>query len=236
MKIAFTWDDGARNDLRLIDLHEKYAIPGMFFIPNRNVEGREVLSQDQLRETNHGLIHFGGHTENHVYLTKINIQDVENEVKKNKEYLENIVGDYQSIDHFCFPGGQYTKEIANIVLKYYKSVRTADTMCFTTRGQIVKPTFHMYPRGIKSMLGNSLRNRSWREMLYVASHFNDDYFSTIRHIIDYEATVNDSKVIIWGHSWEIEALGLWNEVDELMCYIAENYSDMIVPYENIIEF
>lgn len=30
MKIIFSWDDGALEDQKLFELHEKYKIPGMF--------------------------------------------------------------------------------------------------------------------------------------------------------------------------------------------------------------
>ena len=49
MKLALSWDDGALEDRRLFDLHEKYQIPGMFFVPTRNKEGRSVLTPDMLR-------------------------------------------------------------------------------------------------------------------------------------------------------------------------------------------
>lgn len=36
MKISFSWDDGTLEDQKLFELHEKYRIPGMFFVPTRN--------------------------------------------------------------------------------------------------------------------------------------------------------------------------------------------------------
>ena len=50
MKIVFTWDDGALEDLKLFELHRKYNIPGMFFVPNFNKEGREVLTPEMIRD------------------------------------------------------------------------------------------------------------------------------------------------------------------------------------------
>ena len=49
-RVCFTWDDGCPSDLKLIDLHNKYNIPGMFFVPNCNREGRPVLTKEQIRD------------------------------------------------------------------------------------------------------------------------------------------------------------------------------------------
>ena len=49
MKIIFSWDDGALEDQKLFELHEKYKIPGMFFVPTFNREGRKVLTKEMIR-------------------------------------------------------------------------------------------------------------------------------------------------------------------------------------------
>ena len=65
MKIVFSWDDGALEDLKLFKLHEKYNIPGMFFVPTKNRENRGVLTPQMIKEANPNLISFGAHTQNH---------------------------------------------------------------------------------------------------------------------------------------------------------------------------
>ena len=39
MRVIFSWDDGAPQDKKMYELHEKYKIPGMFFVPTKNREG-----------------------------------------------------------------------------------------------------------------------------------------------------------------------------------------------------
>ncbi len=49
--ISFSWDDGAVEDLKLMELSQKYDIPGIFFIPCTNPE-RAVLTEENIRTIN----------------------------------------------------------------------------------------------------------------------------------------------------------------------------------------
>lgn len=214
MKVAFSWDDGALEDQKLFELHEKYEIPGMFFVPTRNREGREVLTPEMLRGAESEYVQFGGHTENHTYLTSIPLDEVEQEVLLNKVFLENTLG--HEIEDFCLPGGKYTPEILDIVNKHYKTIRTADTMNFKYTGGALKPAIHFYARGSKSLLGNAVRNRSITQGAYIALHCNMDYFELISNLIRNEQEKKDSVVMVWGHSWELEKEHLWGKLEEIM--------------------
>ena len=230
MKLAFSWYDGALEDQRLFELHEKYEIPGMFFVPTRNKEGRNVLTPGMMRKAESRNVFFGGHTENHTYLTSIPINEVENEVLKNKQYLEDVLG--HDVPDFCLPGGRYTEEILQIVYKHYKTIRTADTMNFTYTSGALKPAVHFFPRGWMSLLGNTKRHNSFNELFYVATHPWKKYFQLINDLIGLESKKDDSVVMIWGHSWELEEYHLWDELEKLMKVVKEygccQYSEMFI--------
>ena len=214
MKIAFSWDDGALEDCKLFELHEKYKVPGMFFVPTYNREGRDVLSPEMIKKGASRYVKFGGHTENHTYLTDIPIESVESEILDNKKYLENILG--EEGPHFCLPGGKYNSEVLNIIYKHFKTIRTADTMNFRYNGGLLKPTFHLYPRGKKSLLGNCRKNNSYKELFYIGTHLNKNYFQIIRDLINQESKNENSIIMVWGHSWEIEEQSLWDEVEKIL--------------------
>ena len=228
MKLALSWDDGALEDRRLFDLHEKYQVPGMFFVPTRNREGRSVLTPDMLRNAESDYVSFGGHTENHVYLTEIPLDQVEGEISQNKQYLEDTLG--HKVEHFCLPGGKYNQPVLEMAFRHYQTVRTADTMNFRHDGNLLKPSVHVYPRGAKSLLGNAARHSSISELLYIAMHLKKDYFALIHDLIERESKKDGSTVVLWGHSWELEKFGLWNEVESIM-KIAKDYG--CVPYAEV---
>ena len=231
MRIVFSWDDGAPEDLKLIALHEKFDIPGLFFVPTRNSEGRAVLTPEQIRNARSDLVSFGGHTENHVYLTTIPLEKVEGEIVHNKEYLENILG--EEIENFCLPGGQYNQNILDTAFSHYKTIRTADTMNFRKcKDSLVIPTFHFYPRTYKSRIGNSLRHRSYRQLPGIALHPYWSYLQMIEIMLKSERN-SDSDIVIWGHSWEIEEFNLWDDLEELFKVVKDRYSQNCVQYQDI---
>ncbi len=230
MKLVFSWDDGALEDQKLFELHERYEIPGMFFVPTRNREGREVLSPELIKNAESKYIQFGGHTDNHTYLTEIPLEKVEDEIRKNKEYLENTLG--HGIDHFCLPGGKYNEAILEIVSKYYKTIRTADTMSFFNEGKLIKPSVHFYPRGVRSLIGNAIRQRSIHLLPFLLKNRKMAYFELISKIVEIESKRSNSLVMIWGHSWEIEELALWNELDYFLNTIKDLYFESIGCYND----
>lgn len=232
MKIVFTWDDGALEDLRLFELHRKYNIPGMFFVPTYNKEGRDVLTPDMIHRASSDLISFGGHTVTHSYLPTIAPEDIDRELKDNRDYLSDITG--KTIEHFCLPGGKYDESLLKVCYKYFKTVRTADTMNFKHNGALCMPSFHFFPRGKKSLLVNALRHMNISDVLYVAFNLSKRYFDLLQKMIEKKEN-SDAVIVIWGHSWEIEELGLWEELESLMAFIAEKYHDACVPYEKIFE-
>ena len=231
MKIVFSWDDGALEDQKMFELHEKYQLPGMFFVPTRNREGRDVITAMQIKNAESNFVSFGGHTHNHTFLTDIPLTDVEMEILENKKYLENIVG--HEIRHFCLPGGKYNDEILNITSKYFKTIRTADTMNFSYSGMVVKPSFHFFPRGKKSLIGNSVKHFSFNEMFYVMNHYNTDYFDLINKMIINDKERDNKVIVIWGHSWEIEQKQLWDELDSLFRVVKQ--SGKCVEYDELIQ-
>ncbi len=230
MKIVFTWDDGALEDLKLFELHRKYNIPGMFFVPNYNKEGREVLFPEMIKENCSELISFGGHTVTHSYLPTIPKEKLDSELRDNRDSLAGLTGEL--IEHFCLPGGKYDEELLKTAFKYFKTVRTADTMNFKHKGVLCKPAFHFYPRGKKSLLVNAIRNKNIKGFWDVVTNIDKSYFELFYKLLE-KNKHSDSVFVIWGHSWEIEELNLWTELENLMKHLSENYSEFCVKYDEI---
>lgn len=231
--ITFSWDDGSVEDMRMVDLSVKLSIPGMFFIPASNPE-RGVLGKSEIREIYASGFEIGAHTYSHRYLSELSISEGEQEIIKGKDFLEGIVGN--KIDHFCFPGGRYNKSLVKISENHFKSARTADTGALIDKNTfLLKPAFHFYNRGKSSLLYNSFKNRSAIFPAVLKNLSEDSYFNMLKRII---TKLDESKgihrMIIWGHSWEIEQHSLWNELELFFVWLNKSYPLNLRSYSGIL--
>lgn len=60
-----------------------------------------------------------------------------------------------------------------------------------------------------------------------------DYFDTIKKMIKNQSN-SDSDIMIWGHSWEIEELNLWNKLEDLFVFLKENFYDSCCKYDDLL--
>ena len=232
--IAFSWDDGADEDLKLMDLSLKYKVPGMFFIPAINPE-RKVLSAENIKKIDNNRFEIGAHTYSHRYLSKISMNEAQNEIVTGKDYLMQLLG--KEIDHFCFPGGEYNDELVAMAKNYFKTARTADTGAIIIKNSfLIKPTFHFYNRGKKSIIYNSFKNSSVINYLTIRNIFSKGYFNFLKNII---ADLNDYpenyRIIIWGHSWEIEQFSLWGDLEDFFQWLTLDYSSNLRNYSETLK-
>src|SRR4029079_15037003 len=82
-----------------------------------------LLTWPMLQEISSAGITVGGHTCNHVLLTREPLESVEKEIKGSKEDLERMLG--IRADHFAYPDGRYDDRVADLVRKAgFKSAST----------------------------------------------------------------------------------------------------------------
>jgi peptidoglycan/xylan/chitin deacetylase (PgdA/CDA1 family) len=123
--VALTFDDGYLQHYQVANLLRRIGIRASFFIVThlRIYQDKPLLAMkpkliQEIYEMGHEI---GSHTCTHPDLTSIPAHQIEEEIKRSKEWLENIVGD--DIAGFAYPYGVYNYAILNIVSKYYKYAR-----------------------------------------------------------------------------------------------------------------
>jgi peptidoglycan/xylan/chitin deacetylase (PgdA/CDA1 family) len=231
--ISFSWDDGAIEDMKLMDLSLKFDIPGIFFIPATNNE-RGVMPEENIKTLSKNNFEIGAHTYSHTYLTLLPLKKAQGELSDGKKFLEQLLGIEAS--HFCFPGGKYNSELLEVSKQYFRSARTADTGSLVqTNSYLIKPTFHFYDRGKKSLIYNGLKNASPIFRLSLSNILSRNYFEFIKNlIVDLANSPDSNKIIIWGHSWEIEKFQLWRQLEDLFQFINLNYPKFKSRYSELI--
>lgn len=107
--VALTFDDGYLDNFNLAApyLLEKNIPFTIFVITNfikNNKEG--FMSELNLKElSNNPLVTIGSHTCNHKNLTELNQDQLMNELKISKSYLENLIG--KEVSSISYPYGKY---------------------------------------------------------------------------------------------------------------------------------
>jgi len=235
LKIAFSWDDGAVEDLKLMDYSIKHSMPGMFFIPASNME-RDVLHEPDIKEIAENGYEIGSHTFSHKYLTETGLAEAGEEMLKGRDYIEQLLG--KEAPHFCYPGGKYNNNINILAKEYFTSARTADICAVVKDNEfLIRPAFHFFDRGRKSLLFNSIKN--WSPVLGLLGSWisTKDYFRLITALIDRLAdSAGEYKIIIWGHSWEIEENDLWGKLDDFFRHLNSNHAQCISRYSDLVNY
>lgn len=219
--LSFSWDDGSIHDIKMAELYNNYDLSATFFIPTKNNE-LKILQKSDVKSICEMGMDLGGHTENHIYLDKIHISKVEQEILSNKFFLEDLSS--KKVDIFCYPGGKFNDQIQTVVSKHFLRARTAKTMCFMNNFDKfnIDTTFHFFDRGKLSMFKNLIQNNPLQIKDFIKT-FNLNYFQSVNKLlIDLNNSQKVYKVHIWGHSWEINKYNLWKQLEDLLILIKNN--------------
>lgn len=195
-QFLLSFDDGKKEDYRLVQLLDKYGFWATFFIPS---QAREV-SDTWLREiSKHHII--GAHTKHHKILTSIPPEKAKKEIEEGKLELEAILG--KPVTSFCYPRGRYNSEIMEMVERAGFTDARTTRVFHTERSHSFElhTTIHIYNR-------NEYHGIPWQ---VVAREYFDKVLST----------APDDYFHLWGHSWEIEKYGWWEDFEDLLQYMSE---------------
>ena len=203
-RLVMSFDDGARDDIKLVRLLKTYVFKAIFFIPN------SMNGSDDYRLPVGGLqylvnegFELGGHTKTHSKdMKRMDIGTQIEEISYNKGYLEGLTG--KDIEWFCYPSGRYNEDTIKAVklagFKYARTVLVGNYKKPTDNFKIVT-SVHIYPNR------EEYKGKHWLEyafdILEKASKEPDGYFH------------------VWGHSWELQKFGLWEDVEKLFKKIKE---------------
>ena len=125
--VALTFDDGYQTvyDVAFPVLRE-YGMSTTVFLTvgttasaSRlpSLEGRAMLSWDEIREMDRAGIVFGAHTCTHPDLTRVPLERAEAEVRDSKAIIEEALG--HQIESFAYPYGRHNRRIRDIVSRHF---------------------------------------------------------------------------------------------------------------------
>ena len=191
--LTMSYDDGKTQDIRLVEIFNKYGIKATFHINGNKLQN---LSDEELKER--GKIYEGhevaAHTLTHPYLTQLDEEEIIREVETDRQNLSKLVG-YEVVG-MAYPGGGKNNDerVAEIIknktgIKYCRTITS--TFGFEPQENLFRfnPTVHQYDYG---------------RMLQLAKDF-------------IELKTDTPKILyIWGHSYEMDiADDMWQKLEEI---------------------
>jgi polysaccharide deacetylase len=230
---TMSWDDGHPNDLRLAETLAKYGLKGTFYMPIQNREGRPVVQPPVLRQIAE-LHEIGSHTFSHCYLNTVSLLEAEREIVTGKAALEDRLG--RGVSGFCYPGGKFRSShvglVQNAGFRYARDTENCRTdVCF---GRFRMPTtLQLYPHRRAVYVRNFLSQGHWMRRAGMFSRLlrSKSLLARITACLDLAQSHGGGRIVhLWGHSWELDATGGWDVLEECCRHVARCRG--VVPLAN----
>ncbi len=211
-KITFSFDDGVTQDIRLIEMMNKYGIKSTFNL-NFDLLGLSGdISQNGITVTHNKVnredvksIYAGheiaSHTLTHPLLTELDDEEVIRQVETDRLHLSELAG-YEIVG-FAYPGGgvNYSTHAADVIknstgVKYARTTKESHNFNVTT--------------------GDGLYT-----LMPTARHRNID---ALYPLFDSFIKSDDDNAFfyIWGHSYELDFDNAWDKFDEFLKFISSH--------------
>lgn len=197
--VTFSYDDGVRQDIRLVELFNKYGVKATFNL-NSGIQSDVnpfIIKELVVHRMNHAGLpelyaghEIASHALTHANLTRISPETVYNEVKSDMEILSARF--HQNVTGFAYPFGAYNDMVVEQLQKCGVS----------------------YARTVKSSHNFELPADPLR--LEPTCHHNDP---KIMELIDEFLTLTPEKpqlLYIWGHSYEFDSENNWEHMEAIL--------------------
>ena len=221
--VTTSWDDGDPRDMRLADCLRTRALPGTFYVPMKR-KSKRTLDACDLKALIFDGFEIGAHTISHRSLAALSRSERAYEIGACKHVLEQALGNQVSM--FCYPNGSYNADVIQCVRSSgYSGARTTRmlSMAMQFRPFEMPTTLQAYPHpksNYISNLGKAQNASGLFDYFTRLSRFNN-WVQLGQFLFD---RVREKGGIwhLYGHSWEIEELDLWDELTELLDYVSRH--------------
>ena len=234
--VTTSWDDGEHYDLRLAELLRTRGIRGTFYVPITPYQGRPALSHSELRALSSEGFEIGAHGFSHKHLWKLSSKELSDEIDPCKPILEDIVG--EPVRMFCYPRGRYDSNVIQSLKNAgYSGARTVRMLA---TGLVFDPfemptTVQISPHPRSNYIKNIARARKLDSLQMCLANLSrlGNWLELSKKLFD---SVLESGGVwhMYGHSQEIEELGLWEGLEEILDYVAKREDVRYVPNYELI--
>ncbi len=218
--VTTSWDDGDRADLKVAELLRSRGIGGTFYVPIKPYRERP-LEPAELRALSSEGFEIGAHGYSHKLLWGLPAEELAGEVGPCKPILEDILG--TQVRMFCYPCGRYDSNVVRTLKEAgYCGARTVRMLA--TRPDFnpfeMPTTVQIFPHPRSDYLRNVAR--AWKleglQVYLVHRTRLGDWLELGKRLFD-SVLQNGGIWHLYGHSWEIDALNLWDGLRKMLDYV-----------------
>lgn len=236
--VTTSWDDGDARDLKIADMLRSRGMTGTFYVPIEPFNSDPPLSANHMRALTAEGFEIGGHGIAHEIMSEIPISKVKQVVNSCKATLEDKLG--QRVRMFCYPRGRFTGQVVEELKKAgYDGARTVRLLATDTNyDRYDLPTsIQVYPHTRSEYLRNVLKSRKANRLYsYLTSlGFDDDWVAIGKKLFD-RVLAEGGMWHLWGHSWEIDQLKLWDQMSEMLDYVRGREDVMYMNNGDLVQY
>lgn len=221
--VTTSWDDGDVKDLQVAEILRFRGLGGTFYVPITPYKGRPALDPADLRSLSSGGFEVGAHGLSHESLPRLTAHELVRDVSNCKRILEETLG--EEVLMFCYPRGRYNASVVRCLRDAgYRGART--TRMLATEPNFspfeMPTTLQAYPHSRSAYLRNLARAQRIRAFYgYVTRLIRvDSWVELGRRLFDF--VLREGGIWhLYGHSWEIEKLGLWEDLRSILDYVCK---------------
>jgi peptidoglycan-N-acetylglucosamine deacetylase len=236
--VTTSWDDGDACDLKIAEMLHDRKLSGTFYIPITTHHGSRALGRNELKALCRTGFEIGGHGFSHRILPQCTKDVLVQEVEYCKQSLEDILG--SEVSMFAYPRGRYSSTVVRSVKQAgYAGARTTEMLAQGLHYDPYKmpTTIHVFPHTKSDYLRNTARaadfGSAWK---FITELWQAESWVELAKTLFDSILAEGGVFHLYGHSWEIDALGLWNDLEEILDYVSNRDNVLYLPNGDTLDY
>jgi peptidoglycan/xylan/chitin deacetylase (PgdA/CDA1 family) len=235
--VTTSWDDEDRSGLKVADVLNRHGLCGTFYVPTGRLGRDPFFTAADLRTLSVAGFEIGAHTVSHAILTEVAPEELVHEVGDCKVALQQILG--TEVTMFCYPKGRFNAEVVCAVDHAgYRGARGTQMLISSTAFDCfaIPTTVQAYPHRRSNYVRNLIRLGAFGALV-----------QSVPDLIGFDGWLELGKKTfdrvlrqggvwhLYGHPWEIEKLGLWGQLEEMLQYVSNRSGVQYVTNGQLLE-